>query len=98
MREASVVGFIPSNSAAPPEPDTLPLDSFRAARMLSASNCLNSESVNIRFVAVTGIGVTRMGEGDAFGNSIAKRPPTAVMIALSITCWSSRTFPGQEYF
>ena len=37
MREAKVVGFIPSNAAAPPGPKILPPDCFRAAAMPSRS-------------------------------------------------------------
>ena len=39
IRDASVVGLIPSSSAAPPGPETLPLVALSAARMLSASIC-----------------------------------------------------------
>ncbi|MDB6038790.1 MAG: hypothetical protein JWM99_2631, partial [Verrucomicrobiales bacterium] len=35
--EASVVGFIPNNSAAPPRPNTLPFDCARAAIILFTS-------------------------------------------------------------
>jgi hypothetical protein len=37
IREASVVGFMPSNSAAPPGPKILPPVCFNAAAMLSRS-------------------------------------------------------------
>jgi hypothetical protein len=39
IRDAKVVGFSPSNWAAPPGPDTLPFAAASAARMLSASSC-----------------------------------------------------------
>jgi hypothetical protein len=37
MRDASVVGFMPSSSAAPRGPETLPFVCFRAAAMASRS-------------------------------------------------------------
>ena len=45
MRDASVVGLMPSNSAAPSSPDTLPLVSCKAARMLDRSRLSRSDSV-----------------------------------------------------
>src|SRR6266478_3594428 len=45
MREAKVDGFIPSNSAAPPGPETLPLVCFRAFIIVSRSCRFNSSRV-----------------------------------------------------
>ncbi len=46
MREASVVGLMPSSSAAPPTPKTFPPACSRAAAMLSRSWRFNSSRVN----------------------------------------------------
>ncbi len=45
IRDTRVVGFIPSISAAPPLPDTLPFASFSAARILLRSRFRRSSSV-----------------------------------------------------
>lgn len=45
MREASVVGFMPSNSAAPSAPKSFPPHCFKAAAMLSRSWRLSSSQV-----------------------------------------------------
>src|ERR1700680_5100115 len=42
MRDAKVDGFMPSNSAAPPGPETLPLVCFRAFIIVSRSCRFNS--------------------------------------------------------
>ncbi len=47
--------------------------------MLSTSNCRNSASVKIRLVAGAGAGNTRLGAGGVVGNSMVRRPPSAVM-------------------
>jgi hypothetical protein len=77
IRDASVVGVMPSSSAAPPAPDTFPFVCVSAARMLYASNCRNSASVQIRFAAGAGVGKARPAWGDAVGNSMVRRPPSA---------------------
>ena len=46
MREASVVGFMPSNSAAPPGPKILPPVCFSAVAMPSRSWRFNSSRVS----------------------------------------------------
>jgi hypothetical protein len=58
--------------------------------MFSASNCRNSASVTIRFVADVATGLCRLGVGDTVGNSMVSRPPSAVMIARSIVRLSSQ--------
>ena len=45
MRDAKVDGFMPSNSAAPPGPETFPLVCFRAFMMVSRSCRFNSSRV-----------------------------------------------------
>jgi hypothetical protein len=60
-----VVGLIPSNSAAPPGPDTWPAVRRSAARMLSASSRRTSASVS------TGSPWSRRGEGRGSGNAAA---------------------------
>ena len=47
IREAKVVGFMPSNSAAPRRPEILPFAWARAATMLSRSRRFSSDSVKI---------------------------------------------------
>ena len=48
MREARVVGFTSSNSAAPPRPNTLPPQDSSAARILARSRSRRSSSVSSR--------------------------------------------------
>ena len=60
MREANVVGFMPSNSAVPPGPETFPLVCFKAFIMGSRSCPFNSSRVgSAPFV----IGVACLSEG-----------------------------------
>jgi hypothetical protein len=49
--------------------------------MFSASNCRNSASVKIRFVAEVAAGLCRLGVGDTVGKSMVSRPLSAVMTA-----------------
>ena len=86
MREANVVGFIPSNSAAPLGPDTFPFALSRAVRMLSASNRRMSAAVNSRlFSNNEPVGFTgRAGPED--GKLMVSRPLSDVITARSIAC------------
>ena len=52
MRDAKVEGFMPSNSAAPPGPETFPLVCFRAFMMVSRSWRFNSSRVRSAAAAV----------------------------------------------
>src|SRR5258708_19608961 len=47
IRDAKVVGFIPSNSAAPRGPEILPFVWAKAERILSRSRRFSSESVKL---------------------------------------------------
>jgi hypothetical protein len=71
IRDAKVVGFIPSSWAAPTGPETFPHAAFRAARILSASSYRISAAVRTLPGSATKASGSRVGlDGD--GSSMLK--------------------------
>src|SRR2546425_135049 len=96
IREASVVGLISSNSAAPPGPKTLPPLFLSAAVMLSRSWRFQSSRVRTDAVSSGGSFVGFDGGASVGGSSKCNGPLCARMTARSTAFWSSRMLPGQS--
>ena len=101
MRDSKVLGFTPSNSAAPWAPLIFQPVFFSAMRTLSRSRRCNSDSVRNSGsgrLATGSVIVTVGGLGTVVGRSNSRAPPRAKITARSITLRSSRIFPGQSWF
>jgi nuclear transport factor 2 (NTF2) superfamily protein len=95
IRDAKVVGFIPSNSAELRGPEILPFVWAKAARILSRSRCFSSDSVKIAGAGL-GAGATwstepRDVDGSRRTKSKLNTPVWAKKTARSTTfCWAFR--------
>jgi hypothetical protein len=98
MRDASVVGLRSSIAAAPPAPNTLPLQAASAAKMLARS--WSRISADVMTAGRTSLFWRLALAGECApavsGRSIRKRPFCERIAARSITFCSSRTLPGQS--
>ena len=101
IREANVVGFMPSNSAAPRGPEILPLARAKAAMMLSRSRRLSSASgQNDRVRSRHGRREVNWFPDFEWSRRRKSKwsdaPLRAKIAARSMAFWSSRAFPGQS--
>ena len=97
IRDASVVGLIPSSAARRTRDLAVCGPRPALARMLSASSCricgFRSASPSGLATGVSSVRTTLA----CVGNSMFSLPPVEVITARSMICWSSRTLPGQSY-
>ncbi len=95
MREAKVDGFIPSNSAAPPGPETFPFVCFKALMMASRSWRFSWSRVRSAALAAGFACSPLFLWGREAGKSKVSGPSCHKMMARSTVFCSSRTLPGQ---
>ena len=96
IREAKVDGFIPSNSAAPPGPETFPFVCFKALIMASRSWRFSWSRVRTA-ASADGFDISPLFfYGREAGRSKVSGPSCHKMIARSTVFCSSRTFPGHS--